>query len=73
MTNAIEEVDQEMLSTIKRHAGLGTALGIGIVMARAKRMQRPPQQIPRRRDRTGDRFRGIFSILAGLRSCKSRR
>ena len=26
-------VDQEMLSTIKRNAGLGMALGIGIVVA----------------------------------------
>ena len=33
MTNGIEEVDQEMLGTIKRHAGLGMALGIGIVIA----------------------------------------
>ena len=33
MTNGTEEVDQETLSTIKRHAGLGMALGIGIVIA----------------------------------------
>ena len=33
MTNEIEQADQEMLSTIKRHAGLGMALGIGIVIA----------------------------------------
>ncbi|MFA9412057.1 MAG: hypothetical protein ACERK0_12375, partial [Deltaproteobacteria bacterium] len=33
MTNGIEAVDQEMLGTIKRHAGLGMALGIGIVIA----------------------------------------
>jgi len=33
MTNGIEEVDQDMLSTIKRHAGLGVALGIGIAIA----------------------------------------
>ena len=33
MANGIQEVDQEMLSTIKRHAGLGMALGIGIVIA----------------------------------------
>ena len=33
MTNGIEEVDREMLSTIKRHAGLGMALGIGIAIA----------------------------------------
>jgi uncharacterized membrane protein HdeD (DUF308 family) len=32
-TNGIEEVDQDMLSTIKRHAGLGMALGIGIAIA----------------------------------------
>ena len=35
MTDAIEQVDQEMLGTIKRHAGLGMALGIGIVIAGA--------------------------------------
>ena len=33
MTNGIQEVDQEMLSTIKRHAGLGMALGIAIAIA----------------------------------------
>ena len=33
MANGIEEVDQEMIGTIKRHAGLGMALGIGIVIA----------------------------------------
>lgn len=33
MTNNIAQADQEMLSTIKRHAGLGVALGIGIVIA----------------------------------------
>jgi uncharacterized membrane protein HdeD (DUF308 family) len=33
MTNGTEEVDQDMLSTIKRHAGLGMALGIGIAIA----------------------------------------
>ena len=33
MTDAIEQVDQEMLGTIKRHAGLGLALGIGIAIA----------------------------------------
>lgn len=33
MTNGIEEVDQDMLSTIKRHAGLGMALGIVIAIA----------------------------------------
>jgi len=33
MTNAIEEVDQDTLGTIKRHAGLGMALGIGIAIA----------------------------------------
>jgi uncharacterized membrane protein HdeD (DUF308 family) len=33
MTNAIDQADQEMLSTIKRHAGLGMALGIGIAIA----------------------------------------
>jgi len=31
--NEVPETDQEMLSTIKRHAGLGMALGIGIVIA----------------------------------------
>ena len=33
MTNGTEEVDQDTLSTIKRHAGLGLALGIGIAIA----------------------------------------
>ena len=33
MTNGIQEVDQEMLSTIKRHAGLGVVLGIVIAIA----------------------------------------
>jgi len=33
MTKAIEAVDQEMLGTIKRQAGLGMVLGIGIVIA----------------------------------------
>ena len=33
MTNGIQEVDQEMLSTIKRHAGLGMALGIAVAIA----------------------------------------
>ena len=33
MTNGIEEVDQDMLTTVKRHAGLGMALGIGIAIA----------------------------------------
>ena len=33
MTNAIEEVDQDTLSTIERHAGLGMALGIAIAIA----------------------------------------
>lgn len=33
MSDTIEQVDQEMLGTIKRHAGLGVALGIGIVIA----------------------------------------
>lgn len=35
MTNGVEEVDQEMLSTIKRHAGLGIVLGIVTVVAGA--------------------------------------
>ena len=30
MTNGTEEVDQDTLGTIKRHAGLGMALGIAI-------------------------------------------
>jgi len=33
MTNGIEAMDQGMLGTIKRHAGLGMALGIGIAVA----------------------------------------
>jgi uncharacterized membrane protein HdeD (DUF308 family) len=33
MTNGIEEVDQDMLSTLTKHAGLGMALGIGITIA----------------------------------------
>jgi uncharacterized membrane protein HdeD (DUF308 family) len=33
MTNGIEQVDQEMLGTIKKHAGIGMALGIGIAIA----------------------------------------
>jgi len=33
MTDAIEQVDQEMLGEIKRNAGLGMALGIGIAIA----------------------------------------
>ena len=33
MTNGIEEVDQDMLGTVKRHAGIGMALGIGIAVA----------------------------------------
>lgn len=33
MTDGIEQADQEMLSTIKRSAGLGMALGIGIAIA----------------------------------------
>ena len=33
MSDTIEQVDQAMLGTIKRHAGLGVALGIGIVIA----------------------------------------
>ena len=31
--NEVERADPEMLSTIKRHAGLGMALGIGIAIA----------------------------------------
>jgi hypothetical protein len=30
MSGGIEKVDQDMHSTIKRHAGLGTTLGIAI-------------------------------------------
>lgn len=33
MANEILEADQEMLSTIKRHAGVGTAVGILVVVA----------------------------------------
>ena len=33
MTNGTEEVDQDTLSTIKRHAGLGMAIGIAIAIA----------------------------------------
>lgn len=33
MTNGILEADQEMLGTIKRHAGVGTAVGILVVVA----------------------------------------
>ncbi|MBT8468506.1 MAG: DUF308 domain-containing protein [Deltaproteobacteria bacterium] len=33
MTNAIQEVDQEMLGTIKQHAGVGMAVGILVVVA----------------------------------------
>jgi uncharacterized membrane protein HdeD (DUF308 family) len=33
MTNGVEAVDQEMLSTIKRHAGVGNAVGILAVIA----------------------------------------
>jgi len=33
MTNGVEAVDQEMLSTIKRHAGVGIAVGILAVIA----------------------------------------
>ena len=33
MTDAIEQVDQELLSTIKKHAGLAMALGILIAIA----------------------------------------
>ena len=33
MTNGIEEVDQGMLSTLRKHAGLGMALAIGIAIA----------------------------------------
>ena len=33
MTNGIQEVDQEMFGTIKRHAGLGMAVGILTVIA----------------------------------------
>jgi len=33
MTNAIQEADQEMLGTIKQHAGAGMAVGILVVVA----------------------------------------
>ena len=33
MTNAVEAVDQEMLGTIKRHAGVGIAVGVLAVIA----------------------------------------
>jgi uncharacterized membrane protein HdeD (DUF308 family) len=33
MTNGIQEADQEMLATIKRHAGLGIVVGILVVIA----------------------------------------
>jgi uncharacterized membrane protein HdeD (DUF308 family) len=33
MTNGILEADQEMLSTIKRHAGVGVAVGILVIVA----------------------------------------
>jgi uncharacterized membrane protein HdeD (DUF308 family) len=33
MTNGIQEADQEMLSTIKQHAGVGTLMGILVVVA----------------------------------------
>jgi len=33
MTNAIQEADQEMLGTIKQHAGVGMAVGILVVVA----------------------------------------
>ena len=33
MTNGIQEADQEMLSTIKTHAGVGTVVGIFVVVA----------------------------------------
>jgi uncharacterized membrane protein HdeD (DUF308 family) len=33
MTDGVEAVDQEMLSTIKRHAGVGNAVGILAVIA----------------------------------------
>lgn len=33
MTNGIQEADQEMLSTIKTHAGVGTVVGILLVVA----------------------------------------
>jgi uncharacterized membrane protein HdeD (DUF308 family) len=33
MTNGIQEVDEEMLSSIKRHAGVGMAVGVIVVVA----------------------------------------
>lgn len=33
MTNGIQEVDKEMLGTIKRHAGVGMAVGVIVVVA----------------------------------------
>jgi len=33
MANGVDEIDQEMLSSIKKHAGLGMSLGIVIVIA----------------------------------------
>ena len=33
MSNGIQEVDQEVLSTIKRHSGVGMAVGILVVVA----------------------------------------
>jgi uncharacterized membrane protein HdeD (DUF308 family) len=33
MSNGIQEIDQEMLSTIKRHSGVGMAVGIFVVLA----------------------------------------
>ncbi|NNE17087.1 MAG: hypothetical protein HKN10_01300 [Myxococcales bacterium] len=33
MTNGIQEVDQAMLGTIKRHAGVGMAVGVLVVVA----------------------------------------
>ncbi|MBW2509648.1 MAG: DUF308 domain-containing protein [Deltaproteobacteria bacterium] len=33
MDNAIEQVDQEMLATIKRHAGVGTVVGVLVAIA----------------------------------------
>jgi uncharacterized membrane protein HdeD (DUF308 family) len=33
MTNGIPEADREMLGTIRRHAGIGTAVGVLIVVA----------------------------------------
>jgi uncharacterized membrane protein HdeD (DUF308 family) len=33
MSNGIQEIDQEMLSTIKRHSGVGMAVGIFVMLA----------------------------------------